>query len=637
MPTIYRLEDLPLFKDQWGEQWQVDKLLGQGSFSQVYKILRRNANIRSSVNQAAIKWLPIPHDPDEARRRLDDGEDLSELDRQYHEAHEKAAREILFMDLLRDEQHVLTYQNYGTAQRQGSLYRDILIQMELLSSLTKAFDGRAVTERETIKIGLDICQALGACHKNNIVHRDIKLDNIFVSDRDSYKLGDFGRAILSTDDQAGIANGNLEYMAPDVHKTGCYDEKSDQYAMGLVLYRLLNAEKREPFADDVTSSVTSADRRKAAQLKRLNGEILPRPTRCNTALWSVIQKACAPNPDNRYSSIMDMRSAIIHASEQKTPISPVDSNAVTIIQKEIIPTNNDEIIIVKTDKQKRKIGYLNFSKIVKLVTNKHNSLVLSPICLVISMLLFLTGYSVSRPGILNVRVISAFEVMVDLPQGVKSGMVSIQAEGNKHKEYASGDGSVPLTNLVPEASYIIAYQAGSDAPKTAHIKTEYPDAWHEAYATLGEASLLFFDASLLNRYSFDYVLANGDLLTIPIKDGEIQLRNQPTKSMQERYCLTLGIETLDDGDHLSSIIYRLTIKFTGGSAYSVSNDWTWPISRKRFTFVADLTPLLDSIWLDRESWPDEKAELSLFFDGKLVRTIDVTFTHPSEKQDNPFV
>ena len=91
-----------------------------------------------------------------------------------------------------------------------------------------------------------MCSALELCRENNIIHRDIKPQNIFVSRYGVFKLGDFGVAKASTIRTSADKVGTYSYMAPEVYKGKGYDDRVDIYSLGMVLYWLLN-ERRGPF------------------------------------------------------------------------------------------------------------------------------------------------------------------------------------------------------------------------------------------------------------------------------------------------------------------------------------------------------------------------------------------------------
>lgn len=66
--------------------------------------------------------------------------------------------------------------------------------MELLTPLLDYLNNNSISEREVLKIGIDICRALEVCNQKKIIHRDVKPENIFISSTGDFKLGDFGIA-----------------------------------------------------------------------------------------------------------------------------------------------------------------------------------------------------------------------------------------------------------------------------------------------------------------------------------------------------------------------------------------------------------------------------------------------------------
>ena len=123
---------------------------------------------------------------------------------------------------------------------------DILIQMELLTPLNQYIRDHVVTRQDVIRLGIDLCKALELCQKYNIIHRDVKPENIFISETGDFKLGDFGIARTVEKTTSGLSKkGTYTYMAPEVYKGEAYGTTVDIYSLGIVLYRLL---QREPDA-----------------------------------------------------------------------------------------------------------------------------------------------------------------------------------------------------------------------------------------------------------------------------------------------------------------------------------------------------------------------------------------------------
>ena len=107
--------------------------------------------------------------------------------------------------------------------------------------------GKELTEKEVIKLGMDLSKALEYCRKLKIIHRDIKPENIFVSRFGDFKLGDFGIAREQAHTVGNMSKkGTYSYMAPEIYKGEKYDSSIDIYSLGIVLYELLN-QNRLPF------------------------------------------------------------------------------------------------------------------------------------------------------------------------------------------------------------------------------------------------------------------------------------------------------------------------------------------------------------------------------------------------------
>ena len=117
--------------------------------------------------------------------------------------------------------------------------------------------GAVLSLERKLQIVEDVCRALAAAHRADIVHRDIKPANILVGHDGTVKVVDFG--IARTPDSAltqlGMLVGTLEYMAPEQFGDDGVDARTDIYAVGVLLYELI-AQKR-PFAGDLQATVAA--------------------------------------------------------------------------------------------------------------------------------------------------------------------------------------------------------------------------------------------------------------------------------------------------------------------------------------------------------------------------------------------
>jgi predicted Ser/Thr protein kinase len=156
--------------------------------------------------------------------------------------------------------------------------------------------GQRLTLPEISAILEPIADALGYAHQNGIVHRDIKPANILIDKTGKPYLADFGvaRVDSSTITRTGTSVGTLGYMSPEQVKGQNIDNRSDIFALGIVLYELLTG--KTPFPGDNISTI----------VYKIVHEQPPRITEINSAVPPgydfVIEKALAKNPEDRYQN-----------------------------------------------------------------------------------------------------------------------------------------------------------------------------------------------------------------------------------------------------------------------------------------------------------------------------------------------
>jgi len=277
--------------------WEIVRRIGSGSFGTVYEIQR---DIYGDIEKGALKVIAIPHNEDEVDYLRCSGLDDASITRTFHQQVGDIAKEYKLMAQLRENPNIVRCDDFRDIQHDDGLGWDIYIKMELLTPLMKCLD-QVSTEEQIIHMGMDICNALIDCQKKNIIHRDIKPQNVFVSESGRFKLGDFGIARTierTTHATAGI--GTYSYMAPEVEKNEPYGKTADIYSLGLMMYWLLN-ERRGPFMP-LPPNVPKYGDEEQARRRRFSGEQIPLPKNGSEKLKSIVLRACSFNPEDRFES-----------------------------------------------------------------------------------------------------------------------------------------------------------------------------------------------------------------------------------------------------------------------------------------------------------------------------------------------
>ena len=290
------------FEPLWGN-WYLLNPIGTGSFGTVY---RAKQEVFGRTYYSAVKHISIPRD-DAERMRLED--DLATNDEELLNEYCEQKMQSIISEY--DVQHQFSgHPNFVQVmdvmpqKKQSMPGYDLFIRMELLNSLNTRFKGNAEPEKEAIRLGMDICRALSVMHGKHMMHRDIKAQNILVSDDGVYKLADFGAARMLTGNQSFMSiRGNMETIAPEVISLKAVGFTADIYSLGLVLYRLLN-HHCQPFMQKGQFSDEEA------RIRRLSGEKLPPPDEASEEMAAVILRACEYEPGDRWPSADEMYGAL---------------------------------------------------------------------------------------------------------------------------------------------------------------------------------------------------------------------------------------------------------------------------------------------------------------------------------------
>ena len=200
----------------------------------------------------------------------------------------------------------LTHPNIVSILDVGKEHGNYFIVMEYIGGMTlKEYIQKfaPIPMEKVVDIMRQLTSALAHAHGNQVVHRDIKPQNILINQSGDVKIADFGIATAVSAATLTQTNtellGSVHYMSPEQAKGGFTSHKSDIYSLGVVMFELLTG--HQPFSGDSAVSVA---------LQHLQSE-LPSAKMWNPSIpqsvENVVLRATAKNPNHRYFSTEDMR------------------------------------------------------------------------------------------------------------------------------------------------------------------------------------------------------------------------------------------------------------------------------------------------------------------------------------------
>src|SRR5829696_4435756 len=259
-------------------RYRLGPRIGAGGFGTVYEA--RDERLGRAV---AVKAIPAGGRADERARR---------------EAHAVARLD-----------HPGIVSVFDAGEEDGS--RFLVSELVRGSTLAQLEAAGEVSDRDVLRIGLSLADALAHAHERGVIHRDVKPQNVMVPDRPrspygAAKLTDFGVAHLAGDEpltRTGDVVGTLAYMAPEQAAGERIDERCDLYALGLVLYEALAG------VNPVRAGSPAATLRRVGMaqppLRRARGDLPPE-------LCEAIDRTLRPHSDER-GDLADLADALAEA------------------------------------------------------------------------------------------------------------------------------------------------------------------------------------------------------------------------------------------------------------------------------------------------------------------------------------
>ena len=186
--------------------------------------------------------------------------------------------------------------------------------------------------KEAVSIAIQVGRGIEAAHNNQIIHRDIKPQNIMISTEGKVKVMDFGIArAASSNTISSDVMGSVHYSSPEQARNGFVDGKSDIYSLGIVMYEMVTG--RVPFDGDTTVAVAIQHLQEEMVKPSAYAPNLP------ISMEKIILKCTQKNPDRRYENmsalLSDLRKALVSPNEDfVVMVSPLSQDKTRVIGEE---------------------------------------------------------------------------------------------------------------------------------------------------------------------------------------------------------------------------------------------------------------------------------------------------------------
>lgn len=309
---------LKSYEPLW-ENWYKDSYIGGGSFSKVYKLKQ---DFFGSTRYSAVKIIPINLEQKLAVKK-------SDMEKHIEDTKAVVIEEIKNMYKLEGKPYLVSCSNYAIKdiydETNKQIGFDVLIHMGYYTPLSKHMKENGELSISKIEmLAQQIGTALKSMHDINMLHRDVKVENIYIDDNGDYLLGDFGVSKQIQSSSYSTLAGTQPFIAPEVWKvqqtSKRYTKTADIYSLGITLYYLLN-NNMLPLVDE-NSSQNDID---GAIYDRLNGKSFPPPENGTKKFKEIVMKCCEYEPDDRYQSmdeiLCDLKSLTNQTDDEKETLA----------------------------------------------------------------------------------------------------------------------------------------------------------------------------------------------------------------------------------------------------------------------------------------------------------------------------
>ena len=264
-----------------------------------------------------------------------------------------------------------------------------------------------LSEDDAVEIMAQICKGVNHAHKQGIIHRDLKSQNIMIGENLDVKIADFGIALSSNEadmTQTNTIMGSVHYLAPELARGNIATEFSDIYSLGILLYEILT--KTVPFKGEGAVNIA---------LQHLESEI-PSVRLIDDALspnFDLIIKKCTQKiPNNRYANVLslldDLNIAHVPGSVEDILVEEDDKT-------KILPKIEDEMLSDEKSEQETKMKKrINWLSVI--IAFFYTILLTMVIVAYIVVVVIPAGYSTEQaivPDVIGLTADDAYELFIE--------------------------------------------------------------------------------------------------------------------------------------------------------------------------------------------------------------------------------
>ena len=286
--------------------WYTERQLGSGTDGKAFIIKRENSN--GETERSVLKIIRIGDNRSEGKTFNSLSKDVDESKNSENDPKNSVkniTENIEIIQKFDKGKYFVKYEEFETRPSSDSKGEVVLIRMEEMRSLAEVLSQFSFTLDETVRLGVSVCRSLLKCRKFGYIYPNLKPENVLFDRNGICKLGDFGSFSRLEPSKTSIAYKRTEYyMAPEFIKTGKINCTADTYSLGLILYTLVNR-GRLPFSEPYPAEITinALDKTKESRMQGLD---FPEPFIDAGDLYTIIKKACAFKPEDRYLSPKQM-------------------------------------------------------------------------------------------------------------------------------------------------------------------------------------------------------------------------------------------------------------------------------------------------------------------------------------------